>query len=317
MCQALVEEHCACGHRVACVPCLTRNDPDAVAAARALSWDDEDEEDEKDKEEESETPKEETKNEKDETSTETTEATTETETATTEEKDEEKTTTTKTTTTKITRPKPVKPQRRVLECNDECRQLQRRQALAAALGVSPLRGAPEYGDFLVQYAVSRPTTVRRMEAAFHALLAPGAAPTAALAPMDLVQRRVVHMLAKYYRVASHSEGRFATGRYVVLARGPASAAPRVLLSEVAAVTPPASSRYTAQPSVDGEDPLYVLRLASAAPLDPLAVAAATARHCASCDVVRLDRCNTLVVCKEMATLNAIRLQLLPLGIVVD
>ena len=254
-CQALVEERCACGHRVACVPCLVRNDDAAaVAAARAASWDG----------------------------------------------------------------TLAAPPRRVLECNDECKQLQRRRALAEALGVSPLRGAPEYGDFLVQYAVSRPATVRRIEAAFAALLAPGAAETAALEPMDIVHRRVVHMLAKFYRVASFSEGRFATGRYVVLTRQAASEAPRVLLSEVAAVTRPASSRFPVQPSVDGEDPLYVLRLASpAAPLDPLAVAAATARHCASCDVVRLDKSNTLVVCKEMATLNAIRLQLLPLGIVVD
>jgi len=204
----------------------------------------------------------------------------------------------------------------ILECDSECERLKRRKELAAAFGVNPLRGAPEYGDFLVQYAISKQNMIHSIETSFHDFLS-SEDESMTLPPMYLVQRRVVHMLAKFYKISSFSEGSFSTGRYVVLTRLKTSSIPVVLLSEVACMTKPASSVNPVQPSVEDEDPLLVLRLGSSASLDRELISKETEAYINSCDIVLLDKCNMLIVCKEMSVFAAIRKALLPYGIVIN
>jgi len=203
-----------------------------------------------------------------------------------------------------------------LDCDDECARIKRRKALAAAFDVDPLRGAPEYGDFLIQFAVSKPSTIKTIETSFHELLSQEE-DVMQLKPMDLVHRRIVHMMAKFYNIVTFSEGSFSSGRYVVLTKHKNSMTPTILLSEVALSSKPASSTHPVQPSVEDEEPLLVLRLASSEPLDKSVISRETEEFISFCDIVSLDKCNMLIVCKETGVFSAIRNALLPFGIVVD
>jgi len=204
----------------------------------------------------------------------------------------------------------------MLECDDECARIKRRNALAEAFDVDPLRGAPEYGDFLVQYAVSKPLFVVSVETSFHDLLS-GEPNTLMLKPMDIVQRRVVHMLAKFYNITTHSEGTFSTGRYVVLTKQEKSEIPTVLLSEVAAKTKPSSSTFSVQPSVEDEEPLMVLRLGSSSVLDKAMIMKELEQYLASCDVITFNKCSMIIVSKERSIIASLRAVFLPYGIVID
>jgi len=203
-----------------------------------------------------------------------------------------------------------------LECDDECARIKRRKALAEAFEVDPLRGAPEYGDLLVQYAVSKPNFVLGIETSFHDLLS-GDEQTVSLKPMDIVKRRIVHMLAKFYKIQTFSEGTFSTGRHVVLTKTDTSSIPTVLLSEVAARTKPGSSTVPVQPSVEDEDPLMVLRLGSSLALDRMVIGKETEPYLAVCDTLILSKSCILIVSKERTVISAIRTALLPYGIVID
>lgn len=130
---------------------------------------------------------------------------------------------------------------RELECDNQCAQEARVRQLNEALGFAD-NGASFYPDLLIQLGRASPPFILKIEKVFEELVSGSGAmlspdfghkngPKWNFPPMDNLQRRIVHEIAKYYQIDTESFDREPV-RSVVATRRKESKIPPVLLSKV-------------------------------------------------------------------------------------
>jgi hypothetical protein len=113
---------------------------------------------------------------------------------------------------------------------------ERNKKLAEAFGILPAGvKAPQYSDMLLNFVRVSPMLVKRFESMFEEFLRTPASNTKLNLPsMDRVKRMLVHELAKYYHMETHSQDKEPL-RSVVVTRTRESKVPNVLLSDYIAL----------------------------------------------------------------------------------
>eukprot|EP00027_Filamoeba_sp_ATCC50430_P000485 CAMPEP_0168540624 /NCGR_PEP_ID=MMETSP0413-20121227/377_1 /TAXON_ID=136452 /ORGANISM="Filamoeba nolandi, Strain NC-AS-23-1" /LENGTH=400 /DNA_ID=CAMNT_0008570373 /DNA_START=1177 /DNA_END=2376 /DNA_ORIENTATION=+ len=126
---------------------------------------------------------------------------------------------------------------RMLDCDEQCRVVQRNKKLAEAFGINIDNNSSSdggiYSDLLKDLARACPKFIQNTEHIYIQMIKGLANPKYTFPPMDRLQRQMVHLLAESFRLDTESFERD-PHRHVVVTRRKDSRIPNVLLSTIIA-----------------------------------------------------------------------------------
>jgi len=198
---------------------------------------------------------------------------------------------------------------------EELQKMNRQEINSGKSGLDLTQKSIEYGDFLVQFAISKRDTILEIEERLAKFL-DGEMKDITLEAMDRIHRRLYHTLAKFYNITSYSEGSGESSRCVILSKGPTSQRPPILLSDVASVSRPTSSTMLVPLSVPDVPASCILRISSSTKMEYRQIQDIVF-DAGMCQLIIFDNHHAMIECPDISALQYIRLSLIPYGINID